>query len=268
MLLQLFLSLEIGIIDASEKNKLCISFSNQLEALGEWEWSIFVLLYLDDNISKKLLVMNILDRNLSQETDQETLQSVNNLVNRMKIPPEWIHQVKGEKMILSERYFIAFNHLAHAKEYLKANDILIEHILPNLFINEQYEIIKNFIAQIESGADDILHWNIEAGLFLDFLDLQEKVISLNFDDLLRLQHQLQSIADRLSSFEIRNEQQKLCIAEMSKRCASVYEELCKKSKSSLFKSVYAEFVESLVMPPDYKRNEALSLINESYMNTS
>lgn len=265
--MQLFLSLEIGIIDSSEKNKLCVSFSNQLEALGEWEWSIFTLLHLDDNVSKKILVMNILDRNLPQETDKETLESVNNLVKRMQIPPEWIHRVKGEKMLLSEKYFMAFNHLAHAKDYYKANNVLIEHILPNLFINEQYEIIKTFIAQIQSGADIILHWNVEAGLFLDFLDLQEKVISLNFEDLMRLQHQLQSIADRLSSFEIRNEQQKLCIAEMSKRCASVYEELCKKSRSSLFKSVYAEFVESLVMPPDYKRNEALSLINESHMIT-
>lgn len=268
LLLQLFLSLELGIIDSTEKNKLCISFSNQLESIGQWEWSIFTLLYLDDNVSKKILVMNILDRNLSQEANKETLESANNLVNRMHIPPEWIHSVKGEKMILSDSYFLAFNHLAHAKDYCKANGILIEHILPNLFINEQYDIIKALISQIQSGTNDILHWNIEAGLFLDFLDLQEKVISLNFEDLLRLQNQLQSIADRLSAFVIKNEQQKLCIAEMSKRCASVYEELCKKSRSSLFRSVYAEFVESLVMPPDYKRNEALSLINESYITIS
>lgn len=268
LLLQLFLSLEVGIIDTSEKNKLCISFANQLESLGQWEWSVFTLLHLDDNVAKKMLVVNILERNLSQETDERTSEVVNNLVNRMHIPPEWIHVVKGEKMLLSERYFMAFNHLALAKDYYRANNVLVEHLLPNLFINEQYDIIKMFISQIQSGADNILHWNVEAGLFLDFLDLQEKVISLNFEDLLRLQSQLQSISERLSSFVIKNEQQKLCIAEMSQRCASVYEELCKKSRSNLFKSVYAEFVETLVMPPDFKRNEALGLINNSYISPS
>lgn len=260
--------MEVGIIELSEINKICISFSNQLEALGDWEWAIFVLLHLDDNILKKNLVINILDRNLSEETDNETLKTINNLVNRMHIPAEWIHRVKGEKMILSKRYFEAFNHLGHAKDYCKANEILIEHILPNLFLNEQYEIIKMFISQIQDGSNDILHWNIEAGLFLDFLDLQEKVISVKFEELMRLQSQLQSIAERLSSFIIKTEQQKLCIAEISKRCASIYEELCKKSRLSLFRSAYAEFVESLVMPPDFKRNEALCLISESYITSS
>lgn len=268
LLLQLFLSLEVGIIEASEKNKICVSFSNQLETLGEWEWSIFTLLYLDDNILKKTLVTGILDRNLSQGTDKKSLESVNNLVNNMHIPPDWLHRVKAEKMIFSGKYIEAFNQLALAEDYCKANEILVEHILPNLFINEQYDIIKLFVNQIEDGAEDILHWNIETGIFIDFLNLQEKVISLKFEDLMRLQSQLQSIADRISCFVIKTEQQKLCIAEMSKRCASVYEELCKQSQSRLFRNVYAEFVESLVMPPDFQRNEALCLINESYARAS
>lgn len=259
------MSLDIGIIGVSENEKLCVSFSNQLETLGHWEWAVFVLLHLNDNMVKQNLVNKILDRNLSPESNKESLDSVNSLVNRMHVPTEWIHRVKGEKMINSGRYFEAYNHLAHAKEYIKANEILVEHILPNLFINEQYDIIKLFVGQIQDGAEDILNWNIEAGLFLDFLELQEKVISLKFDDLMRLHNQLQSIADRLSIFVIRTEQQKLCIAEMSKRCACVYDDLCKRSRSSLFKNAYTDFVESLVMPPDFKRNEALCLINEAYI---
>lgn len=258
----MFLSLDVGIIDKCEIDKLCVSFSNQLEALGEWQWAIFALLYLEDNSVKKNLIMGILDRNLSAENEHDTLVTQDILVKRMQIPPEWIHTVKGEKMLLSERYYEAFNHLTLAGDYCKANDILIEHLLSNLFINEQYDVIKELISQIREGAGDILHWNNEAGLFLDFLDLQEKTISSKVEDQMRLQMQIQSIGDRLVNFELRTEQQKLCIAEMSKRCASILKELCKHSRLNLSRNVYTEFLETLVMPPDFKRNEALYLINE------
>ncbi|KAG5889547.1 hypothetical protein JTB14_024955 [Gonioctena quinquepunctata] len=262
LLLQLFLSLDVGIIENSEKNKLCTSFSNQLESLGEWEWAIFVLLHLEDNSLKQNLVMGILDRNLSPDTDKATLDAENELVNRMQIPPSWIHLVKGTKTLLSQRYFEAFNHFAHAGDHCKANDILVEHLLPCLFINEQYDVIKMLISAIAEGANNISKWSCEAGLFLDFLELQERFISFKVDDLLKLQMNLQSISDRIASFPIRTDQQKLCIAEMSKRCASVYKELCEKSRSSLFRKSYSDFIESLVMPPDFKQNEAFNLVNK------
>ncbi|KAJ8954478.1 hypothetical protein NQ314_007084 [Rhamnusium bicolor] len=230
LLLQLFLSLDVGLIDTSEKNKLCTSFSNQLESLGKWEWAVFVLLYLEDNVLKKNLVMGILDRNLSPEVDKKTVNSQSFLVNKMQVPPEWIHMVKGEKTLLLERYFQAFNHFAYAQDFCKANYVLIEHLLPSLFINEQYDIIKLLINTIEHGSKDILHWNNEAGLFSDFLELQENIISFRAEDLLKLQLKIQSISDRIATFTIKTDQQKLCIAEMSKRCASVYKELCKKIK--------------------------------------
>ncbi|XP_023019445.2 nuclear pore complex protein Nup98-96 [Leptinotarsa decemlineata] len=261
LLLQLFLSLNVGIIEDSEKNKLCTSFSNQLETLGEWEWAIFVLLHLEDNNLKKNLVLGILDRNLSPDVDKATVAAENELVNRMHLPPEWIHTVKGTKTLLSQRYFEAFNHFAHAGDHCKANDILIEHLLPCLFINEQYDIIKILISAIADGADEIARWNNEAGLFSDFLELQERFISFRAEDILQLQASLQSISDRIASFPVKTDQQKLCVAEMSKRCASVYRELCEKPCSSLFKKSYSDFIESLVMPPDYKQNEALNLVN-------
>lgn len=262
LLLQLFLSLDVGLIEEAEKTKLCTSFSNQLESLGKWEWSIFVLLHLKDNSLKQNLVMAILDRNLNPDTDKKTLEAQSNLVNRMRVPPEWIHNVKAEKSLLRERYFHAFNHFAHAQNYCRANDILMVHLLPGLFINEQYDVIKILIATVEPGSREILRWANEAALFTDFLSLQEDVITFRPEDVLKLQMRLQSIGERIATFATRTDQQKLCIAEMSKRCATVYKELFRKSRGGLFNSPYSDFVEALVMPPDYKQNEALFLIKE------
>lgn len=261
LLLQLFHSLDVGLIDNNEKVKITTSFSNQLENLGMWDWSIFVLLYLEDNVLKKNLIMGILDRNLSPEVNKETQNVQNNLVNNMNIPPEWIHKVKAEKLLLMKRYYEAFNHFTHAGEYIKANEILIEHLLPNLFINEQYDIIKLLIDLIQPGSCDILKWNSEAGLFLDFIDLQEKVITANEDDMLRLLVKLQSISERISVFPFENDQQKLCIAEVAKRSATVFKELCKRLNNKRVKSAYNDFIDGLEMPPDFKQNEGLYMIS-------
>ncbi|XP_018566135.1 nuclear pore complex protein Nup98-Nup96 [Anoplophora glabripennis] len=263
LLLQLFLSLDVGLIEDAEITKLCTSFSNQLESLGKWEWAIFVLLYLKDNALKRNLVTAILDRNLSAETDRKTLDSQSDLVNRMRLPPEWIHGVKAEKSLLLQRHFHAFNHFAHARNYGKANDVLVQHLLPGLFINEQYDVIRILIAAVEPGSGEILRWANDVALFSDFLSLQEDVITFRPEDLLKLQMRLQSIGDRVATFDARTDQQKLCVAEMSKRCASVYKELFRKSRTGLLGSSYSDFVEGLVMPPDYKQDEALFLIKES-----
>lgn len=260
LLMQLFLSLDVGLIEAGEKVKLCTSFSNQLESMGKWEWAIFVLLYIEDNKTKKMLITKILDRNLSPETDKISLDVQNNLVNNMKIPPEWIHVIKGEKTLYLGRYFEAFNHFAKAKNYIQANDIFVEHILPGLFINEQYDAIKLLVTQIRPGSSEILRWKHESGLVNDFLDLQNDSITIRPDELFKLQAKLHSITERLCFFPLKTEQQKLCVAEMSKRCASIYKELWKQ-KGGLTSSPYINFIEGLVMPPDFKQNEVFHLIN-------
>ncbi|CAG9854284.1 unnamed protein product [Phyllotreta striolata] len=260
LLLQLFTSLDVGIMEDSEKVKLCTSFSNQLESLGEWEWAIFVLLHLEDDSIKRNLVLGILDRNLSCDVNKSTIKVENNLVNKMRVPSEWIHSVKGDKALSNEKYFQAFNHFAQAKDYCKANDILVEHLLPVLFVNEQYDIIKVLISEIEEGSNDIERWNNEAGLFRDFIELQEKYVTS--DDNLRIQMSLQSIGNRITSFVSSNNHQKLCLAEMSKRCCAIYKEFCRKTHYSAFKNSYLEFIENLNMPPDFKQIEALYAINE------
>ncbi|CAH1975299.1 unnamed protein product [Acanthoscelides obtectus] len=262
LLLQLFLSLNVGIISAAEITKLCVSFSNQLETLGQWEWAIFALLYLEDSSLKKNLIMGILDRNLSPEVNESTKETENFLVNKLHVPSEWIHTVKAEKTLPLGRFFEAYVYYAYAGDYVKANDIFVEHLMPNLFINEQYDVIKFLVNHIRPGADEILQWDSEVGLFSDFLELQEKVISSESDDLLRLQMQLQSINERIPHYRIKTDQQKLCIAEMSKRCASLFKLLHKQFARSFAKSAYHDFIENLVMPPDFEQSEAFQLIDK------
>ncbi|XP_060517392.1 nuclear pore complex protein Nup98-Nup96-like isoform X1 [Cylas formicarius] len=257
LLLQLFLSLKVGLIEVSEANKLCTSFSNQLEELGHWEWAVFVLLYLEDSSAKETLIMGILDRNLSPESDGERQEIVDTLINDMHIPAEWVHKVKGYKCLHLERYLQAFNHFALAKDYIAANNILIDHLLPNLFINEQFDVLKNLVDKISSGSKGIRQWHNQAGLFYEFLELQEQTLTSVPESSIELRMKLSSISGRIGNFPLNSDQQKLCVAELSKRCALLYKELCKTMQWEVFFLSYNQFIESLIMPPDFKQTEGL-----------
>ncbi|KAL1502583.1 hypothetical protein ABEB36_007706 [Hypothenemus hampei] len=260
LLLQLFLSLDVGLIENYEITKFCTSFSTQLEHLGHWEWAIFVLLYLEDNFTKTNLIMGILDRNLSidelEVSEENSQEIVNILVNKMQIPGEWIHLVKGHKSVASERYFEAYNHFALAEEFARANEIYVDKLLPSLFINEQYDNIRNLSEKLKIGSKDIQHWNNQTGLILDYLDLLED--SITEDNLIKLQMKLYSLSERIVSFPTSNDQQKVCVAELAKRCASLYKELCDKLQGNRINATaYDQFIETLVMPPDFKQHEGL-----------
>ncbi|ERL95449.1 hypothetical protein D910_12711 [Dendroctonus ponderosae] len=267
LLLQLFQSLNVGLIEVSEITKLCTSFSTQLEHLGLWEWAIFALLYLEDNSSKTNLIMGILNRNLSVEgddLDEESRQIVDLLVNQMKIPAEWIHTVKGNKTLAFEKFYEAFNHFSLAEEYVTANEIFVDKLLSSLFINEQFDVIRNLTDKLKQGSRDILQWENEVGLILDYLNLLEE--SITAESLFNLQLKLSSLTERIVNFPTNTEQQKVCVAELSKRCASLYRELFVKSQSNPFKHSYTQFLESLIMPPDFKQIEGLFLIQDHYSN--
>lgn len=265
LLLQLFLSLDVGLIEQSEVNHLCTSFSAQLEDLGLWEWAVFVLLYLEDNSTKANLVMGILDRNLSiddGDLNEGQREAVELVVNDMKLPPEWIHTVKGHKTMSAERYFEAFNHFTLAEEFVTANDLFVKQILSKLFINEQYDVIRKLSDKLKPACKDILHWRNETGLILDYLDLLE--LSMTPDNLIKLQMKLGSLSDRIVNFPTESAQQKVCVAELSKRCASLYRELCQRSQSERMRNSYAQFIESLIMPADFKMTEGLYLMKEMH----
>lgn len=259
LLLQLFLSIDVGLIDTSEKDKLSVSFSNQLEHLGHWEWAIFVLLYLEDDSAKKNAIIGILDRNLTVDVEDNSQDIIDLLVNDMKIPTDWIHSVKGQKSYACGRYFEAFNHYSLADDYVTANQVFVDHLLSNLFINEQFDVLRSLTEKIKLGSHDIQNWNNETALILDYLDLLEQ--SITSDNLIKLQVNLASISERIVNFPLTSNQHKVCAAELSKKCVSLYKELCEKSQATLLKDSFTEFIENLIMPPDFKQNEGLYLIH-------
>jgi len=75
--------------------RLTLSYINQLENLGLWQWAIFVALHLWRENARKGTITDILARHISSITNEtEDKALISKLVDMWKIPPEWILEAK------------------------------------------------------------------------------------------------------------------------------------------------------------------------------
>lgn len=229
-----------------------------------WEYAIFVLLFIKNNSIKKNLVMGVLDRNLTLEFSPEIAAIYDFLVNKIKVPPIWIHDVLANKAKLSKCHWAEFQHLLYAGSVHDCHEIAINKILPSLFANHQYGIAKQTLLELEESQEYIVDWQNRGGLLLEFLRLRESMERRDLKDqekLTELQNVLFRLCQRIKYFPTETAEQTLCISEVSKECGgflqSLFQENTDKRNQILANTLC---VEELIMPPDYK-----SLDFEKYM---
>ncbi|XP_063929550.1 nuclear pore complex protein Nup98-Nup96-like isoform X2 [Zophobas morio] len=259
-ILQLFLSLEAGLIRDSEKEHLHTTFSTQLENMGLWKWAIFALLFLENNTVKKYLITRILDRNLA--TFAETAQVEKELVQTFHIPPAWIHEVKATKSKVGGHYYDYFQHYVYMEDWQNASSAFVSHILPELFVNEQYDYLTFFLNKLEPISNVLINWQTQGGLIKEFLDLQDNLSQGSDDGISYIAGKLSSLFRRISSFPLKNDQQKLCVAELSRKCALLFKLIHKTLDSQEFQAKFIDVLSNLVMPPDIKHYEIFYLISK------
>ncbi|KYB29624.1 hypothetical protein TcasGA2_TC013629 [Tribolium castaneum] len=255
-LLQLFASLRVGLIRESEKDHLHTTFATQLENLGLWKWAIFCLLFLENNLLKKNLVMRILDRNLSTRTESVERE----LVKTFKIPASWIHEIKATKAKIAGRYYEYFQHYIYMGKWQEANAAFIDNILPELFINEQYDYLNSFINKIQPYSNLLVNWNTQVGLVKEFLELQETLGGST--EVSSVGGKLASLFRRINCFPTNNDKQKLFVVELSRKCALLFKIFHKSLDNPVFQAKFVEILNNLAMPPDIKHYEFFHLFNK------
>lgn len=209
--------------------------------------------------------MAILDRNLTLECNEETAGIYDFLVNKLKVPTVWIHDALANKAKLSSSPWIEFQHLLYAQSYHNCHEVAIRHIIPNLLANQQHEVAKKILLQMEENHEYILSWKDQGGLLLEFLRLRDSVEEnsreKNRGKTIRLQSALFKLCQRVKYFPTESAEQTLCISEVSKSCAEFLQTLFHEDgdkRSQIHAN--AMCIEELVMPADYK-----SLDFEKYM---
>jgi nuclear pore complex protein Nup98-Nup96 len=124
------------------------SYATQLQSIGLWHWSVFVLMHIDDERRREVLVHHYISKNVSSQselTEQERF-----LVDKLNVPAEWIYEHKALRAKYEHSYENQFLLLLKAHKWNEAHTVLVEILAADLFIKRKISTsIINFPKKIE-----------------------------------------------------------------------------------------------------------------------
>ena len=82
---------------------LHMDFAAQLESMSLWQWSVFVLLHLENPQKRSKLVRDCLSRNVIP-SDEESSEKEVFLQDRLGIPLKWIAAAKAVRSFTDNNY--------------------------------------------------------------------------------------------------------------------------------------------------------------------
>lgn len=114
---------------------LCVSFASQLENYGLWQWSIFVLLHIQDQNKRELSVQELLYRYVDLSQNIEYRSKENFIVNVLNVPEKWINWAKAVRAGAMNKHHAQADYLLLAKQWPLAHEVIMDHIAPDAIIN-------------------------------------------------------------------------------------------------------------------------------------
>jgi nuclear pore complex protein Nup98-Nup96 len=159
--------------------KIYTSLAEQLESQGLWEYSVFVMLHVADDNQREIAVQQLLYRHVHIEGEGEDDAKEKFLVEQLRIPEKWLNFAKAVRAGAMGSRHLEVKYLLKAEQWSKAHDVMMQHIAPDLVINDQMEFLKSLLEQFKVTGE-IQNWKTQGEVLANFIELNEKV-SLGFE---------------------------------------------------------------------------------------
>ncbi|KAG8180121.1 hypothetical protein JTE90_012136 [Oedothorax gibbosus] len=247
-------------------NTLHMNFASQLESLGLWEWAIFVLLYHTDTQWRSTQVKDILLRCISLESNADIETKEKFLTERLKVPENWLFEAKAIKANTSGKKAEEAWYLLKAGSWSKSHQIVIKNLAPSAIINEDFEFLMKYLSEfaVPERSATIIDWASGGQVYLDYINMcqvVQDVVSRETSayDLENFTPQVISLCKRLSSLPATTLNDRLSIAEMAKKTATILRSIsilqATRTKNSSCLTSLASYIKDLPMPYDYAASE-------------
>lgn len=196
------------------------NFAEQLQSVGLWHWAIYVLMHIEDDQRREKFVRLYLSRNVS--TSIELNESEQFLVEKLKVPSEWVYEYKALKARYEHLDENQLELLLRAHKWNESHHVLVEQIAPDLFITRKYEKLSSYLNLLSKESNCISKWNYGGQVYLDFIKLhqkqdfffkfeqeeEEKVI--DDETIAETNEQLMNLSARLKEFDTKSSKKLLC----------------------------------------------------------
>lgn len=268
LLLHTLSAFGLGRITEDARNHIHTSFAFQLENMGHYKWAVFVLMFIKDINVKKNLIRGVLERNLTMDIDKTSTE--NYLVKRFKISSEYLHVLKSHKSRSVDNYWATYRHLLYTKDWNGVHTMLMKKIMPELLLNEYYDLIEKILKDLEPMSHRIIDWRLKGGLFIDFVRIRKALLVdkeiRTTENAQKLYRALSALCRSLGYYRPKTALEIVCSSELSKHCMSymkTLQEILNYDFDKIFEG-YDSKIDDLVMPPDYKIEDLLDTINRFY----
>jgi len=103
------------------------------------------------------------------------------LVDKLQIPKLWIHDAKRIKAIYQDDILREVFYTMDCEQWKKAHELIMEKLASDLIIHRKYEILYELLKILSQKLeieDNKEYWNLNGGLYLDFINFNENFSSL------------------------------------------------------------------------------------------
>jgi len=177
--------------NSGKSDRLCIDFAMQLETLGLWKWSAFVLLHLELRQSCKENVQSLLSRNvdslaMSSDGQEEQSVDVRFLVDTLHIPIYWLYEAKADRACSKEDRWQEYQYSLLAQNLARSHEIAIRFLAPEGIIRQDFEFILQLFAPFQQSTvvradqgdnamssqpplQDVAGWSRGGQIYIDYI---------------------------------------------------------------------------------------------------
>lgn len=177
LLLQILDTLGYHHLSDACRLKIYTSLAEQLESNGLWEWSVWIMLHIVDKNHREVAVQQLLYRHIrvdGESEDNEYPEKERFLVEALLVPEKWLSYAKAVRAGAMGNHHVEVKYLLKAQQWSKAHEVMMQHIAPDLVINDQIDFLKSLLRQFEVTRD-IQNWKTQGEVLLHFIELNEKV---------------------------------------------------------------------------------------------
>ena len=159
---------------SASADALTQGYASQLEQLGLWTWSAFILLHLETRDSKEKAVKALLHRH-----PYVTQEEVDFLVEKLHLPSKWIAEAEAAKLVANNDMFASYKSLIVAEKYDPAHRVLVDKLVPEVVIRGDNAVLKTLCEMLP--GDEVKDWEYGGKVILDYMAIMDELPNLLID---------------------------------------------------------------------------------------
>jgi hypothetical protein len=180
--------------ESLQSHQLHVNYAFQLELVGLWQWAIYVLMHLEEELEhtarqkerayletheeqRKRLAMNRVDaikHILSRYIDTCDSSVEKFLLETLNIPARWIHEARALKNMYDRDYIQLANNLISCGNYEEAHTLVVETLAPVAILNDVKVVLKKLLDTLAVHQQKLRGWETRGYIYYNYLDNEQE----------------------------------------------------------------------------------------------